>query len=159
MNEWVRYFPWYCGHSASHSPSGWTPAHLFWLNTSTISSVRSSSWFSPISPLSPLCFHCALNSCLRNYCSGALSLLLVLMSLTEILVFSVFLSSGALRSAWFIVGSQPMFDELIKNEPWSVGLIHQRALKRGHVKDHGNALSKIRNLPRGHTGLFLASPL
>lgn len=157
MNEWVGPFPWCYGHSTFHSPSGWTPTHPSWLNTSIVSSVRSSLWFSLRSPLSPLCCHCTLNCCLRNYCSAGLSLLLGLNVLDRTHGFSMFFISGALRSAWFTVGSQPMFDEVIQNWPQSVGFTHQRTPSREQVKGHGNALNKIRNLPRGGMGLFLPS--
>lgn len=108
--------------------------------------------------LSPCASNYTMNSCLFN---GTIVLQICLSHSLNVLedgdhAFSVF-TSGALRSAWFI-GRFSTYIWWINHIPWSVGFTHQRTPRREHVKNHGNAPSKIWTLPRDCMhGLFLAS--
>lgn len=112
-------------------------------------------------------FHRWLSPCASNYTmnsrlfNGTIVLQICLSHSLNVLedrdhAFSVF-TSGALRSAWFI-GRFSTYIWWINHIPWSVGFTHQRTPRREHVKNHGNAPSKIWTLPRDCMhGLFLAS--
>lgn len=122
-DKWTSaYFAWYCGHSVSLSPRPWMLTHLSWLNTSIISLWEVFFVTSPVSPLTILSFVLPMypeelpqQSWFFN---GTVVLQICLSHLSECpwgqrpCIFCVFIS-GALRSAWFMVGSQPLFDKFI----------------------------------------------